>query len=135
MVEFFPFNSHLLGDSAYPLGQHILVPFKDNGHLSRKQVKYNTLHAASRSVIERVFAYLKGRWRRLKYLELHNTYFLPDVIMAACILHNFCLQQKDHVDDVNASEENDLETYDENVTEIEDSRNGFQKRNDIVNNL
>ncbi|XP_036150128.1 putative nuclease HARBI1 [Monomorium pharaonis] len=33
----FPFDSHLVGDSAYELHQHLLVPFKDNGHLTAAQ--------------------------------------------------------------------------------------------------
>jgi hypothetical protein len=28
---------HLLGDSAYPLSDNMLVPFRDNGHLSQAQ--------------------------------------------------------------------------------------------------
>lgn len=26
---------HLLGDSAYPLSKHVLVPYKDNGHYAK----------------------------------------------------------------------------------------------------
>ncbi|KAK9708217.1 DDE superfamily endonuclease [Popillia japonica] len=48
----FPGNSHLLGDSAYPLKTHILAPFRDNGHLNQNQKIYNTAHAATRSVID-----------------------------------------------------------------------------------
>ncbi|XP_076547719.1 uncharacterized protein LOC117610162 [Osmia lignaria lignaria] len=38
----FPFDNHLVGDSGYELHQHLLVPFKDNGHLTaaQKNVKY-----------------------------------------------------------------------------------------------
>lgn len=32
--EKFPFDSHIIGDSAYELHEHLLVPFKDNGHLT-----------------------------------------------------------------------------------------------------
>lgn len=35
--EKFPFDSHILGDCAYELHEHLLVPFKDNGHLSVAQ--------------------------------------------------------------------------------------------------
>ena len=32
--EILPPNSYLLGDSAYPLREFIMVPFRDNGHLN-----------------------------------------------------------------------------------------------------
>lgn len=128
----FPNNSHLLGDSAYPLGPHILVPFKDNGHLSRTEIKYNIAHAASRVSIERAFGILKSRWRRLRYLELHNTENLPIIISAACVVHNLCLLQNDiHLDDITV--ENDPIDPVEFNPVLE--RNGSQKRIHIANNL
>lgn len=33
MVEDLPDEYHLLGDSAYPVSQHMMVPFRDDGHL------------------------------------------------------------------------------------------------------
>ena len=40
---------------------------------------------------ERAFGLLKGRWRRLKYIEMENVQEVPSVVSAACVLHNFCL--------------------------------------------
>ncbi|XP_067018487.1 putative nuclease HARBI1 [Acropora muricata] len=59
-------DSHLLGDSAYPLHRWLLTPFRDNGHLSRQEVNYNNKHAKTRQTIERAFGLLKGRWRKAK---------------------------------------------------------------------
>lgn len=134
---YFPFNSHLLGDSAYPMGEHILVPFKDNGHLTRKQMGYNKCHSSARSVIERAFGLLKGRWRRLMYLEMHKTNYLAIVIMAACVLHNFCIASNDRIED----EQTIFGTNDENLADVDANevkrvnRNGVNKRNAIVNSL
>lgn len=130
----FPGNSHLLGDSAYPLKTHILVPFRDNGHLNQNQKIYNTAHAATRSVIERAFGLLKGRWRRLKYLELHSTDSLPQVIIAACVLHNLCIQEKDDMPNADIIIEEDI-TNEESVGVSVVHRNGEQKRNSILNML
>lgn len=30
-------NSHLIGDAAYTLHENLLVPYRDNGHLTQKQ--------------------------------------------------------------------------------------------------
>lgn len=54
---------HLLGDSAYPFSTSLITPYRDNGHLSRRQKKFSTLHSSTTTVIERVFGCLKGKWR------------------------------------------------------------------------
>jgi len=68
--DFFPKNSHLLGDAAYPLKTWIMTLYKANGHLTERQKTYNYLHSSTRMVIERAFALLKGRFRRLKYVDI-----------------------------------------------------------------
>ncbi|KAJ8930649.1 hypothetical protein NQ314_016564 [Rhamnusium bicolor] len=65
----FPQNGHLVGDAAYKLTTTLMVPYKNYGHLTRQQIIYNKAHSASRVLIEYCFAYLKGRFRRLKLLE------------------------------------------------------------------
>lgn len=87
-------RQHMLGDAAYPLSMRMMVPYKDNGHLTFEQTQYNTKHSNTRSVIERAFALLKGRFRRLKYLEMDVAH-IPDAIVACTVLHNICLQNGD----------------------------------------
>ena len=72
-------------------GRWLLSPFRDNGHLTGPQINYNGKHARTRQPIERAFGLLKGRWRRLKYVEMENVQEVPSVVSAACVLHNFCL--------------------------------------------
>ncbi|KAG0420411.1 hypothetical protein HPB47_003514 [Ixodes persulcatus] len=67
-----PEDLYILGDSAYPLRVNLMSPYKDNGHLTRRQSHFNTTLGASRSVIERAFAQLKGKFRRLKHLDMDN---------------------------------------------------------------
>ncbi|CAN7981366.1 unnamed protein product [Ixodes pacificus] len=57
-----PEDLHILGDSAYLLRVNLIRPYKDNGHLTRRQSHFNTTLGASRSVIERAFAQLKGKF-------------------------------------------------------------------------
>lgn len=90
-----PQDRHLIGDAAYPLSMKILVPFKDNGHLTRIQKKFNVKLSQNRVVIEHAFALLKGRFRRLKLLEAVRLDLIPLLIICTCILHNICLETND----------------------------------------
>lgn len=96
----FPGNSHLIADSAYPLKSWLLTPFRDNGHLTRRQLRYNFLHSSTRMVVERSLALLKGRFRKLKTaMELNREQDTPGIVVAACVLHNICLMSEDDISD------------------------------------
>ena len=69
----------------------LLTPFKNNRHLTAVQIRYNEKHSGTRQVIERALGLLKGRWRRLKCLEMEAVEEIPSVVSAGCVLHNFCL--------------------------------------------
>lgn len=95
----FPENSHLLGDAAYGINKYVMVPFKENGHLTNAQIKYNTYLSQSRMMIERTIGLLKGRFRSfLDILPMRRTDFIPKYICACCVLHNICLIRNDHID-------------------------------------
>ena len=51
------------GDSAYPLTNWLVKPYPDRGCLTPEQGKVNVKSSALRSVAERAFGTLKGRWR------------------------------------------------------------------------
>jgi len=61
--KYFPSEQyHILGDSAFPLHTHLLVPFKTVGNvLQSHQQKYNPIHSKTRVVIENAFGFLKGK--------------------------------------------------------------------------
>ncbi|KAF2901572.1 hypothetical protein ILUMI_04613 [Ignelater luminosus] len=54
-------GQHLEADAAYPLMTNGLKPYRDNGHLSQKQIKFNQTLSAQRSVLEKPFGLIKGR--------------------------------------------------------------------------
>lgn len=85
-------NQHLLGDAAYPLLLFLMKPYRDNGHLNNSQMRFNTTMSTGRVVIEQAFGLLKGKFRRLKYLDMARVDMIPVMITAACVLHNFILQ-------------------------------------------
>ena len=140
---YLPNNTHILGDGAYPLSSHLMKPFRDNGFLTDEQNYFNVKHAKTRCVIERAFALLLCRWRRLKYLHMNVTELKPLFIYAACILHKICLKNNDdldhleddvrvfleeHIEDVIAEQANEVEA-------LEVRADGVPKRNVIARNL
>lgn len=88
-----PHDFHVLGDSAYPLQNFIMVPFKDNGHLTRSQKTFNKRLSQTRVTIEQAYGRLKGIWRRLRYLNITNLCYFKYIVICCCILHNLCLRE------------------------------------------
>ena len=63
-------------------------------------------------VIERAFSLLKGRFRRLKYLDMIKIDEIPTIIIVSCVLHNICLDKEDQ--------------YQDFIEDLEVEVNGFQ---------
>lgn len=104
-VLLFPNNTFLIGDSAYSSLSWLIPPFRDNGRLTRQQVQFNFIHSSTRMAVERAFGMLKGRFRRIKFFtEYRELSFVIDTVIAACILHNYCINEND---DFNLDETDD----------------------------
>lgn len=93
----FPANTHLIGDSAYALTSWMMVPFKDFGKLTKEQKRYNYHHSSTRMCIERAFGALKGRFRRLKYVDLRHIPSIVEVVLSCCTLHQLCIDCSEDV--------------------------------------
>ena len=92
--DYFPHDSHILADSAYKLQQHVLVPYKDNGHLSVEQRNFNKMLSKNRSMVECSIGLLKMRFRRLLDMcDVKCTELVPYFIVTCCIMHNICLKE------------------------------------------
>ncbi|KAK3925045.1 Protein ANTAGONIST OF LIKE HETEROCHROMATIN PROTEIN 1 [Frankliniella fusca] len=90
---------HLLGDGTYPLTDKLLLPYKDYGNMTLRQRTHNRILSRCRSAIERAFALLKGKWRRLKYLSSNYSLdYQLDHIMAYLVLHNFIILEGEDYD-------------------------------------
>jgi hypothetical protein len=85
---------------AYTLQDRLMVPFKNNGHLTQEQINYNTAHSQSRIVVERCFGLLKGRFRKLKLVEAMRMELIPIMIFCGCALHNVCILNADNGEDI-----------------------------------
>ena len=93
-------TNHILGDAAYPVRRWLLTPYRDNGHLTQQQKRYNEYHSSNRVVIERAFAQLKGRFRRLKFLENIHVETSVEIIICCCVLHNIAILEHDFLDEI-----------------------------------
>jgi len=95
----FPAETFLIGDSAYPSLPWLVPPYKDNGHLTPQQIEFNNMISSTRMPIERAFGYLKGRFRRIKFFtEYRELPFIINTTVAACVLHNYCINENDAYD-------------------------------------
>ena len=92
----------------------------------------------SRQVVERCFALLKTKLRRLKAIDVKNLDYLSDIIIACCCLHNFVLDLPffEHVNmaeflrDHPVDDEEDID--EDNAGLDRDIRNQAQIRRDDV---
>ncbi|XP_071635288.1 putative nuclease HARBI1 [Temnothorax longispinosus] len=96
--EYFPNDSHIIGDAAYGIHPHIMVPFRNNGHLTIRQTNFNFCLSSSRMAVERAIGQLKICFRiLLDCLPLIDIKKIPEFIIACCVLHNICILQNDEM--------------------------------------
>ncbi|EFA07705.1 hypothetical protein TcasGA2_TC002181 [Tribolium castaneum] len=84
-----------------------------------------------RLVIERAFARLKGKFRRLKYLDISDPNFGPQIVATACVLHNFIIL-KDNDDEEFENVDEFLNNNENDDVAPEEQRHGIQKRLNIM---
>lgn len=67
-------------------------PYRDNGHLTAQQRHFNRTLSRARAAVERAFALLKIRWRKLlNVLPLKRLDIISYFVVVCCILHNICI--------------------------------------------
>lgn len=101
------------------------------------QINYNRHHSSQRSVVERAIGLLKGKWRRLKFVDVTNIDLIPNIVASSCVLHNFVLDVEGDVleDDFYLSdeeEESDEDDFEDDHHMHDDAR---LKRDRIANSL
>jgi hypothetical protein len=134
--DMIPLNCHLLGDSAYPLHTYLMTPYRDNGHLTAKQKGYNVKLSSKRVVVEQAIGLLKGRFRRLRYLDVASPQMASRMTMAACILHNICARNANDEDtDVEVEVEETGDGVEVDDCDIATYSIAARKRDEIANSL
>ncbi|KAL6421080.1 hypothetical protein ACFW04_013602 [Cataglyphis niger] len=71
--EKFPDDCHILGDAAYKLHQNVIVPYRDNGHLTPRQINFNF------------------------FLAMNTSHLIPMFIIACCVMH-ICFLRENEID-------------------------------------
>lgn len=129
---YFPNDSHIIGDSAYGIHPHIMVPFRDNGHLTGLQNNFNLCLSSARMAIERAFGIWKHRWRSiLDCLPMVTLEKIPEYLIATCVLHNICILNNDLID-FNEVRQRDVPRE---ILIFGRAEDGNTKRQRIMNNL
>ncbi|KAL3891366.1 hypothetical protein ACJMK2_003628 [Sinanodonta woodiana] len=107
------------------------TPFRDNGHLTAQQRRYNRAISGVRQTVERAIGHLKGRFRRLTALHCTDVEKNCHLVMAACVLHNLCILTDDDIlIFINMEEAEDANQY-HNI--FRNAVMGEQKRNQLLN--
>jgi hypothetical protein len=91
----FPEDEYIIGDKAYPVLSWCIPLYINRGNLTPAKVHFNNVQAKTREVVERSFALLFGRFRRLKFLDMNRTDLISATVLAATVLHNVCLDFQD----------------------------------------
>lgn len=92
-----PENTFLIGHSGYSSVPWLLQPFRESNRLTVQQREFNNLHNTARRISNKAFKLLKNRFRRVKNFAVYrNIAFITDAVVAACILHNYCVSENDH---------------------------------------
>lgn len=133
--EVCPEGTFILGDAAYPLRSYLLVPFKETGKLSPEQRRYNFKHSSTRMKIEHCFGILKGRWRRLKYIDVLEMHTVLKIVMAAALMHNICNMEEEDISEYLENAEQSTVNNCENLPLFYQSASGTAKRLEVMQQM
>jgi hypothetical protein len=101
-----PGSHFILADAAYALRPWLLTPYKDKrgGILNDMQILFNRLHSKLRMTVERAFGRLKGRFRILKYVQIHDLAMIGKLTICIVILHNFIESKPEYYERLSETE-------------------------------
>ncbi|XP_062373191.1 putative nuclease HARBI1 [Sardina pilchardus] len=85
-------SGFLLGDSGYPLKRWLMTPII--APRTQQERRYNTIHAATRSTVERCIGVLKRRFHCLHGEMRMHPERVCTVIAACTVLHNICISKR-----------------------------------------
>ncbi|KAH7958575.1 hypothetical protein HPB49_002904 [Dermacentor silvarum] len=124
----------ILGDSGYPnIAAPIVIttPYKDATRPT--ELRFNAAHARARSVVERAFGLMKGRWRSVftKALEV-SVYKAPDVVAACAAMHNVCMRMGDIAAEELVEDDNGVDDVEDNTEPPSQDPEAAQRRDHVA---
>lgn len=95
---------------------------------------FNKCLSAKRQLIEQAFGILKGRFRKLKHMDISKTDDTPEIVVAACTLHNICSESKEDLNIFLEMNWGDVSGH-KALHQMYESKSGSEVRDRIVNLL
>lgn len=123
----------LLGNSAYPALHWLVPPYRDNGNLSNKQIRFNYLHSSTRNIVKNAFGLMIGRFRRIRKFDNNKIDFIAKCTIVICMLHNICIFHDDLMEDY--LEDEDGLDEENGIVENEELEDTGNKRELLLNSL
>lgn len=71
----------------------MIVPYQDNGHLTRAQRHFNQRLSSCCIVVDNAFGCLKQQFRQLYHFKLKNIFRIVEVVHACGVLHNLANEE------------------------------------------
>lgn len=138
--NFFTNESFIVGDKAYPVLSWCIPPYINRGDMTPAKQNFNLRISQTRQVIERSFALLFGRFRRLKFIDMNRFDFIPGTVIASCVLHNLCIDSGDlrleeYVEEGLPFVVGNNEQDEDLLIRQDHQDNGFEKRDDLCTRL
>ncbi|KAJ0965322.1 hypothetical protein J5N97_026460 [Dioscorea zingiberensis] len=146
-----PRGKYYLVDAGYANTPNFIAPYRGVRYHLQEQGRaqcrpssykelFNLRHASLRNHIERIIGILKMRFSILKVATFHPIDSQTDIVVAACVLHNFIRIHNgtDIVEECNDEAEETIvpngdDTYGEDVDTMNSERNaGARKRDEIA---
>ncbi|XP_059141242.1 putative nuclease HARBI1 [Physella acuta] len=81
---------HLVADAGYKNMPYLLTPYREA--LSDIHLNYNNKHSQVHSLIKKAFRLLKGKFNRLRYLDMFKIKDISLIIKTACTMMNFWIE-------------------------------------------
>jgi len=117
-------NAVLLADSAYPVKEWLLTPFR--GAAEGPQARYNAAHMKTRSIVEQAFGVIKKRFYILQTgIRFRKMTEAACIIKACFVIHNLCIKFGDYGEEQDVVPEEDLQP----LAQADDQANPSNPRN------
>lgn len=128
-------GNHIIGDSAYPLRRWLLTPYRETGLLVEHQTNFNIRLSSALYLVENAVAQVKGRFRRLLFLDIREIDTITKTVIVGCVLHNLCLAANDQFEQyMELSPDDDIQP-DCNSCFIDNDAEGSLRREKTARNV